>query len=121
MRLIGVVAAMAVVLSSSVSKAQLRGAERSNFVTGFNRTCIAGFRSNQMMADVPSRSAASICGCVSRRVADTIDYRDTWSRYKVGSGPQVPPELRDAMMEGVQYCISRRSDGFAPMKVTPNR
>ena len=120
MKLVSVVAAMAVVMASGASHAQLRGPERSNFLTGFNRACMAGFRSNQMMVDVPSRSVTSICSCVSRRVADTIDYSDTWSRYKLGSSPQVPPELQDAMMEAAQYCVSRRSDGFAPMKVTPN-
>lgn len=120
MRSLGVAAMAAFLLSSGVGHAQLSGAERSNFLASFNRGCMMGFRNNEMMAGVPARSAAAICGCVGRRIADNVDYGDTWSRYKFGGSPQTPPELRDAMMEAAQYCVSRRSDGFAPMKVTPN-
>jgi len=120
MRLVGLAAAIAAILSSGASQAQLSGAERSNFLGGFNRACMAGFRRNPMMAGVPTRSAASICGCVGRHIAETVDYSETWTQYKIGESPKIPPEVQDAMMEGVQYCIGRRSDGFAPMKVVPN-
>jgi hypothetical protein len=120
MRILSLAAMTALVLSTGVGHTQMVGAERRNFLAVFQPSCVRGFRSNEVMAQLPAGSAAAICSCVGRRMADTLDYSDTWARYKMGGSPQMPPEVRDAMMESVQYCASARSGGFAPMKVTPN-
>jgi hypothetical protein len=121
MRLIGL-GLTVLILTAEPGHAALSGPDRTTFLAGFNRGCVSGLRGDLRAAGVPTRLIVAMCGCAGRRLAATLDYDQTFTRYTLGQPePGLSPELRASAMDAVQYCLSRTNVGYAGLKVTPNK
>jgi hypothetical protein len=124
MRLIGAIAATALVLSSGVGRAALTGPERASFLAGWNRLCYRSLRSQPVFSGVSSRTFASLCACAGPRIASSVDYDQLFSRYnpEVGQRPQLDPEMvQDVSQDALIYCLNRHGGYMPGMTVTPNK
>jgi hypothetical protein len=123
MRLVGVVAAMAIVLSSAVSHAALTGPERANFIVKFRQVCFRILRDDPRGAGVQSRTFSTICACAGSRIADQVDFSQLFAGTDLATGrPKFDPQVwQDLGGESIQYCLNRHGGYMPGMIVTPNK
>jgi hypothetical protein len=124
MRLIGVVAAMAIVLSSAVSHAALTGPERATFLAQWRRICAPGLSRDPRFSGVSPHTFASICACAGPRIADQVDFSEMFVKSNPASGqqPQLDPAwIQDVGQDALYYCLNRHGGYMPGMTVTPNK
>ncbi|HEY1415699.1 MAG TPA: hypothetical protein VGF42_07420 [Caulobacteraceae bacterium] len=124
MRILGIAAATALVLSSGVGHAALTGPERATFLAQWSRICAPGLNRDPRFSGVSPRTFASICACAGPRIADQVDFSEMFARTNAASGqrPQLDSAwLQDVGQDAVYYCLNRHGGYMPGVTVTPNK